>query len=245
MALEALLWDVDGTLAETERDGHRRAFNLAFAEAGLPIHWDAETYGHWLQISGGAERIRAALADLEGKQPSAERVASLQVRKQLHYGTLMATGGLHLRPGVAAMLAAAQAAGMPQVIVTTSGRSAVESLVKHLLPSQENVFSFWVCGDDVARKKPDPEAYCQAAEALGIPAGRLLALEDSGAGLAAASAAEVACVITRSHYGAREPMDRFATARAVLTGLGPGDGVISGPPCPQGPITLAYLRSLL
>lgn len=245
MALEALLWDVDGTLAETERDGHRLAFNRAFAEAGVPIHWEEHSYAAWLAIAGGRERIQAALHQLEGREPDPSRVQALQARKQEHYAALLASGGLALRPGVAALLAAAGAAGLQQVIVTTSGRRAVQALLQQALPAGTHWFAFWVCGEDVRAKKPDPEAYRQAAERLGLPPQTLLVLEDSPAGLTAASAAGLACVVTRSHYGALEPLDRFAAARAVLSGLGPDDRVLRGPACVPGSPTLSYLQSLL
>lgn len=244
MALKALLWDVDGTLAETERDGHRPAFNRAFTEAGLPLHWDAEAYGQWLAISGGAERIRAALEELEGTPPAAERVAALQAAKQRHYGRLMAAGALRLRPGVAELIREAAAAGLRQVIVTTSGRTAVQALAQQLLGELAEAFDFWVCGDDVARKKPDPEAYRQAHQRLGCAAAELVCLEDSPAGLAAAAAAGLPCLVTLSHYGGRENPDAFTAARAVVSELGPGRELRSGPACQPGRITLSYLELL-
>ncbi len=244
MALRALLWDVDGTLAETERDGHRRAFNRAFAERGLPLHWDARSYGRWLAIAGGRERIRAALRQLEQADPDPRRVDDLQACKQRHYGALMAAGALQLRPGVAELIAAAAAAGLRQAIVTTSARVAVRALAERLLGAQAAAFELWVCGDDVARKKPDPEAYGLALRRLGIGAAAALAIEDSPAGLTAATAAAVPCLLTLSHYGRQEPLERFAAARAVVTGLGDGERVLRGPACPAGRITLSYLQSL-
>ncbi|MEX1323687.1 MAG: HAD-IA family hydrolase [Synechococcaceae cyanobacterium] len=244
MALRALLWDVDGTLAETERDGHRLAFNRAFAEQGVPLHWDAQGYGAWLAIAGGRERIRAALRDLEGSEPDPARVEALQASKQRHYGALMAAGGLSLRPGVAALIAAAAAAGVRQAIVTTSGRAAVQALAERLLGSLATAFELWVCGDDVSRKKPDPEAYALVLRRLGVEAGDALAIEDSPAGLEAAVAAGVPCLVTLSHYGRQEPPERFAAARAVLTELGAGGRLLRGPACPQGRITLSYLQTL-
>jgi HAD superfamily hydrolase (TIGR01509 family) len=245
MALEALLWDVDGTLSETERDGHRRAFNRAFAEAGLPIHWDEDSYADWLHISGGAERIHAVLRSVEGVNPDPERVALLQRRKQSHYADLVESGVLRLRSGVSRLLAEAQAAGLRQVIVTTSGRNAVAALLARLLPNADQLFTFRVCGEDVQRKKPDPEAYALAAARLAVPPARLLAIEDSIAGLEAACAAGVPCVISRSHYGGQEPVERFSAARAVLSGLGAGFHVLAGPACPDGSATLSYLQGLL
>lgn len=245
MALQALLWDVDGTLAETERDGHRLAFNRAFAAAGLPLQWDAEAYGAWLAIAGGAERIRAALRELEGCDPALDRVAALQAAKQSHYAELMASGALRLRPGVAELIGEAAAAGLSQVIVTTSGRAAVTALATTLLGELASAFRFWVCGDDVRRKKPDPEAYQLALARLGCRPDQVLCLEDSPAGLEAASAAGLPCLVTLSHYGRGEPIARFASARAVLSELGPHCVVRRGPACQAGRITLSYLEPLV
>ena len=245
MALQALLWDVDGTLAETERDGHRLAFNRAFADVGVPLHWDAARYGDLLAISGGGERITAALTELLGEPPPPEMVAELQARKQDHYGALLAAGELRLRPGVAELIAAAGSAGLSQVIVTPRGRAAVAALAEHLLGGLCQHFAFWVCGEDVARKKPDPEAYRLALQLLGHPASTVLALEDSGNGLAAAASAGLACLLTLSHYGSAEPPQRFARARAVLDHLGAGAAVLRGPACQGGQITLSYVQALL
>lgn len=244
MGLQAVLWDVDGTLAETERDGHRRAFNRAFAEACLPIHWDAQTYGSLLAITGGAERIAAALERLEGEPAHPGRVAALQANKQLHYQALVAEGGVSLRPGVHQLIGEIAAAGIPQAIVTTSGRTAVEALASQLLAEWIEVFALWVCGGDVSRKKPDPEAYQRAMAQLGLAPGQACALEDSPAGLAAAVAAGVPCVVSLSHYGSQEPLKHFQAAHAVVDQLGEGARVLQGPACQDRRITLSYLQSL-
>ena len=248
MALRALLWDVDGTLAETERDGHRCAFNQAFAEAGLPIHWDEATYGRWLRISGGRERIAAQLEALEGRAPDPTRVEALQAAKQYHYSALVAGGRVQLRPGVVALVEEAQRAGLTQVIVTTSGRSAVSALADQLLGPLQSAFRFWVCGEDVRRKKPDPEAYRQASARLvqqGAAAGlaEMLVIEDSRQGLAAARAAHLACLVTLSTYSQESLQDLEPTA--VVSQLGAGAEVRHGPPCQMPTITLSYLQTLL
>ena len=244
MALKALLWDVDGTLAETERDGHRLAFNRAFADAGVPLHWDPDGYAPWLAISGGAERISAALQQLEGALPPADRVAALQAAKQRHYAELMAAGEIQLRPGVADLVAEAAAAGLTQVIVTTSGRPAVQALARQLLGELADVFAFWVCGDDVSRKKPAPDGYLQAWQRLDCAADELICLEDSLPGLAATAAAGLPCLVTPSHYGRQEDPAGFAAARAVVSCLGPDSQVVRGPACQPGRITLSYLELL-
>lgn len=243
-SLQALLWDVDGTLAETERDGHRRAFNRAFAEAGLGLHWDPGRYGELLAISGGRERITAALAELRGRAPDPAEVEALQAAKQRQYAALVEAGELALRPGVAPLIQAAALAGLRQAIVTTSGRSAVAALARCCLGDLAQALELWVCGDDVGRKKPDPEAYVQALARLGLPAAAALALEDSGNGLRAAVGAGLGCVITLSHYGALEPPGSFAAALAVVEGLGPGGRVARGPACGAAGVTLSYLQQL-
>ena len=125
----ALLWDVDGTLAETELDGHRVAFNRAFEEAGLPWFWDVPLYQRLVRTSGGRERIAAYLEEVEGKWPDRERVEQLQAAKQRAYNAMVAAGALTLRPGVERLLRSAAQHGVPQAIVTTSSRLAVQALL--------------------------------------------------------------------------------------------------------------------
>jgi HAD superfamily hydrolase (TIGR01509 family) len=245
VGLKALLWDVDGTLAETERDGHRPAFNHAFAAAGVPVHWDEQGYAHWLSISGGRERMAAQLTELEGQPPPLARLEALQAAKQRQYRALVEGGSLQLRPGVACLIAAAQAAGLEQVVVTTSGRAAVAVLLERLLGPLAQAFAFWICGEDVAHKKPHPEAYRLACERLGHAPRTLLAIEDSANGLAAACGAGLPCLLTLSHYSRLEPPASRQGARAVVSQLGPGAAVLHGPACHGHQITLSYLQALL
>jgi HAD superfamily hydrolase (TIGR01509 family) len=178
-SLRALLWDVDGTLAETERDGHRIAFNRAFAEHGLAWVWDPSTYLDLLAVSGGRERLRWFLCQRQRQDPPETLLEALQQSKQRHYRQLVEQGELVLRPGVRRLITAAAAAGLVQAIVTTSGRSAVEALLASQLPDLEGMLAVRVCGEDVAAKKPDPEAYRLALRRLGLPAAQAVAIEDS------------------------------------------------------------------
>jgi HAD superfamily hydrolase (TIGR01509 family) len=244
----ALLWDVDGTLAETELQGHRCAFNRAFAEAGLPWCWDPPRYLELLRISGGRERIRHFLQQVEAGPVAAERVEALQAAKQRHYCALVAAGELQLRPGVARLMAEAASAGLRQAIVTTSGRAAVAALLERLLPEAERILPLWICGDDVAQKKPHPEAYSKALERLGLDPARVVAIEDSGNGVAAACGAGLAVLVTRSASSAQEPASAFSAAAAQLDHLGELQepcAVLAGPACPEGRVTLSYLQQLL
>ncbi|MEB3200245.1 MAG: HAD-IA family hydrolase [Synechococcaceae cyanobacterium] len=247
--LAALLWDVDGTLAETELDGHRRAFNHAFAAAGLPWRWDADTYCRLLAVSGGRERLGVYLQEVEGQAPAAGLLEHLVALKQTHYSELVSRGELALRPGVASLIAEAAAAGLPQGIVTTSSRRAVTALARGVLGELAGAFSFWICGEDVPAKKPDPSAYRLGLERLGLQgAAQVLAIEDSGNGLAAAGAAGLPCLVSLSRASAREPRSAFARATAVVESLAVDDGavrVLQGPPCAAGQVTLSWLEWLL
>ena len=226
--LQALLWDVDGTLADTEQQGHRPAFNAAFTAAGLPWHWDSSTYQRLLHTSGGRERILAWMDELGQRDEGL--AAQLHRSKQQHYSDLLSQGAVPLRPGVLALACEAAAAGLQQWIVTTSGRAAVAALLQST-PELEACFAGWICGDDVTRKKPDPEAYAMALGQLNLPASEVLAIEDSPQGLAAARGAGLEVVITTDNWSGGAAA--LAEAALVVEHLG------------QGPVTLQQLSALL
>jgi HAD superfamily hydrolase (TIGR01509 family) len=241
--LAALFWDVDGTLAETEFDGHRPAFNAAFADLGLAWHWDEATYWRLLAVSGGRERIGAWSLEREGRPPDPELLEALLESKRRHYGLLVRSGAVALRPGVARLIREAAAAGLQQAIVTTSGRSAVADLIAGCLADLAAAFAFQICGEDVERKKPHPEAYLQALQRLELPAARVIALEDSSNGLRSALAAGLTTLLTLSSLSRAEPAEAFAGAAVVVADL---DTAPAGSPHCAGPVvTLSYLQSLL
>ena len=218
----AIVWDVDGTLAETERDGHRVAFNEAFARHGLAWHWDEAHYGELLRVAGGRERL---VHDLERRQDApADETSRHALARALHqtknalYSEIVAQGRIPLRPGVLPLLEECRARAVPMAIATTSSRANVAALLSSRLGrGWEGWFVARVCGEDVARKKPDPEVYRTAVSALGHPAGAVLAIEDSPDGVAAARGAGLASIVTRSHYFAGA---QFDGALAVGPGLG-------------------------
>jgi HAD superfamily hydrolase (TIGR01509 family) len=218
--LRSILWDVDGTLAETERDGHRVAFNLAFAELGLPWHWEEGRYGELLAVTGGRERLledMATRADAPAGALEREALArEIHHRKNQYYAELVRQARLPLREGVVALFEEAAAAGLQQAIVTTTSRSnAAALLCVHLGARWRERFAAVVCGEDVQRKKPDPEAYLRALAELGLGPQETVALEDSPGGLEAARAAGVPVIVTRSSY--------FADARLKgALAAGPG-----------------------
>lgn len=240
--IEALIWDVDGTLAETERDGHRVAFNHAFAAAGLPWHWEPAHYRELLRVTGGRERLLADMATRHDAPPQAERerlAVRLHRLKNGFYGELVAAGGIALRDGVRRLIEQAAARGLRQAIATTTSRANVDALLsRHFGAGWGRLFAVVVCGEDVAAKKPDPEVYLRALAALGLAAQSTLALEDSHAGVRAARAAGVPVVVTRSAYFADDPVEGALAAGPGLhtrQGWRPAPSTAAGS---DGPITL-------
>lgn len=210
--LKALIWDVDGTLAETERDGHRVAFNLAFEACGVPWHWDEAHYGHLLNVSGGLERL---LYDMASRADAPvlpnERQALAQVvhaRKTEIYVELVNDGVIPLRPGVAELMAQCRERGVRMAIATTTHRTNVEALLRvHLGPRWAQQFDALVCGEDVTLKKPDPEVYQKVLSSLDLEPLHTVAIEDSPGGVAAACAADVPVIVTQSAYFANATID--------------------------------------
>jgi HAD superfamily hydrolase (TIGR01509 family) len=238
--LRAILWDVDGTLAETERDGHRLAFNRAFASLGLPWRWDEAHYGRLLIITGGRERLLHDMFDrADAPRVPGERsalAADLHRRKNAFYAEFVRDGGIALRPGVAALMDECDARGVRQGIVTTTSRSNVEALLRAQLGAHWAArFACVVCGEDVARKKPDPEAYASALRALDLAPLQALAIEDSPGGAAAARAAGVPVMVTRSSYFADASFDE---AIAIGPGLDQRAGWRPALPHTAGRVTL-------
>jgi len=219
--LRALIWDVDGTLAETERDGHRVAFNRAFEEAGLPWRWSLAEYGELLHVAGGRERMLAYLQGrAEAPAGAAEReslVRRLHLRKNAFYAERVAQGGIAARPGVLRLMHECSAAGVALAIATTTGRANVDALLASLLGAGwETRFGAVVCAEDAPAKKPDPQAYRLALQRLGVAAHEAFALEDSPNGLHAALAAGIRCGITRSAYFTHARFDGAAWVRDDL-----------------------------
>lgn len=242
--LRALIWDVDGTLAETERDGHRLAFNAAFEAYGLTWQWDVATYGRLLQITGGRERILHYMS-LRGDAPAspedrATLAAGLHARKNDVYAQMIAFGRIDARPGVLRLIDAARAAGLRQAIATTTSRGNVHALLSSWYGAGwAGQFDAVVCGEDVEFKKPHPQVYLQALEQLGLPASEAVALEDSVLGLRAARAAGLQVVLTPSIYF---PLDHSDEALLLCHDLdhAPPDLVGS----PDAPLDLARLQQL-
>lgn len=218
--LQALLWDVDGTLAESERDGHRVAFNLAFEACGVAWRWDEAHYGELLRITGGRERLMFDMSQRADAPALAERdgiARAIHAKKNAFYAGLVSAGGIPLRGGVLALMQQCRERGVRMGITTTTSRANVEALMRvHLGERWADWFAVTLCGEDVQCKKPDPEVYFKALDALAIGPLEAVAIEDTPGGVAAACAAEIPVVVTRSAYFAKAPIEN---AIAVGPGL--------------------------
>ena len=245
MLLDAIIFDVDGTLAETE-DVHLAAFNDAFAAAGLPWRWDEALYERLLLVTGGKERIAHYLREAGLPPLPPDAVAALHAAKTAQYGARMQAGWVALRPGVARLIAEARGAGVMLAIATTTSLPNVEALLTATLGAGSlGWFAAVGAGDTVAAKKPAPDIYAWVVRRLGVAPGRCVALEDSENGVHSAAAAGVPVVVTVSRWSGGHD---FAGALAVVDGLGEPDTpcrVVAGQGPEDGMVDLSALRGWL
>ena len=228
----ALIFDVDGTLAETE-EMHRRAFNETFAYFGLGWEWGTALYKDLLRVAGGKERIRHFVGAVPGRwrDISDDEIAELHRFKTARYADLVAAGACPLRPGVENAISAAAMRGQRLAIATTTSRESVNALLSATLGRKGlELFGAIVAGDEVRQKKPAPDVYLEVLRRLGLSNFECLAIEDSRNGLVAASRAGIPVLITRSCYF-RD--DEFDGALAVVDSLDGLDPAFSSQPHPQ------------
>ncbi|MHC4677715.1 MAG: HAD-IA family hydrolase, partial [Planctomycetota bacterium] len=219
--MKALIFDCDGVLADTERDGHRVAFNKAFEQKGYAIEWDVELYGRLLEVSGGKERMRHYFDNYGWPEDTTDRDALL---KELHklktdfFMEIIGSGQLPLRPGLARLVDEAIAASIKLAVCSTSHERAVNLVIERLLgPQRKARFAAILAGDVVSKKKPDPEIYNLASQRLGLEPSECVVVEDSRNGLLAANAAGMHCIVTTNGYTKDED---FAEADLVVSELG-------------------------
>ncbi len=223
--MKALIFDCDGVLVDTERDGHRVAFNRTFAEKGYDFQWDVELYGELLKVAGGKERMRHYFDGFGWPKDSSDKDVLI---KELHriktdiFMELIKSGDLPLRPGVARLVDEAIADGMVLAVCSTSNEKAVNLVVDTLLGQERKAkFKAILAGDVVSKKKPDPEIYNLAQKKLGLAPKECVVVEDSRNGLLAAKNAGMYCIITTNGYTADED---FSEADAVYPELGDPPG---------------------
>ncbi len=234
--MRALIFDCDGVLVDTEKDGHRVAFNRAFAAKGLEVSWEVPTYGQLLRIAGGKERMQHYFdhqgwpAGVEDKEAFIKELHRLKTDLFLQ---IIESGQLPLRSGVKRLVDEAIAAGVSLAVCSTSNERAVNLIVERLLGPERKAKFTILAGDIVAKKKPDPEIYHLAQARLGMAASDCVVIEDSRNGLLAAKAAGMRCVITTSAYTGDED---FTEADGVFPELGDG---------PERLVTLTYLKGMV
>lgn len=226
MNIQALIFDVDGTLADTE-EAHRESFNDAFAAEGLPWRWTRDEYSALLKTTGGKERIGvyvdALATDAEQRAALRSRIPEIHRRKTAFYTDRVKSGTLALRPGVRRLIAEAIAHDVRLAIATTTTRANVEALLATVDSHAPGWFDVIAAGDDVARKKPAPDVYEFALQCLGLPAATCVAFEDSANGLRAAKSAGLFTVVTPCYWTRNED---FTAADLVLHTLGdPGQSL--------------------
>ena len=223
--LAAVIFDVDGTLVDSERDGHRVAFNLAFEAAGLADRWDVRTYGKLLEITGGERRLHHYLLQAHSGLPESvdppeftALAAELHRSKTRFFTDMIRASSIPPRRGVVRLLDELGDEGVALGIATTGSAEWVRPLIDGLFG--EDRFATVVTGDDVGSRKPDPDAYLLALGNLGVPAGAAVAVEDSGPGLTSARRAELACVVVANSY---TKLPDVCEADVLLDGFGEPD----------------------
>ncbi|NUU18576.1 HAD-IA family hydrolase [Cellulomonas humilata] len=252
----ALVFDCDGVLADTERDGHLPAFNRTFEEAGLPIHWSEQEYGHLLAIGGGKERLASVFTPLFVEtahlptDPDEQRdlIARWHKAKTAHYTELVAAGVMPGRPGIARIVAEASAAGWLLAVASTSAEASVRAVLEHAVGAERAAEFAVFAGDVVPAKKPAPDIYLLALRELGVGPDEVIVVEDSANGLRAALGAGLRTVVTVSSYTAGED---FTGASLVVSSLGdlPDEPatVLTNPHglVVDGEVTVSHLEHLL
>ena len=239
--LKALVFDVDGTLADTE-EAHRAAFNAAFTDAGLAWHWSVPTYARLLDVAGGRERIRhfwQAADPAAARAPGADAVVDmLHARKTRHYAHL--AGQVALRPGIRRLVREARAARLPLAIASTTTPDNIDALLRAPFGRNWRALFAAVCdAGTTAVKKPAPDVYLAALAVLGLPGADCLAFEDSANGLRAACAAGIPALVTPTAWTRGQD---FSSALLCLDHLGDPADPVDLPGSARRWVDLAVLR---
>lgn len=219
--MKALIFDCDGVLVDTEKDGHRVAFNRAFSEMGLSVNWDIGLYADLVKVAGGKERMKHFFSTNgwpDGVNDKDSLIIDLHKNKTKLFMEIIENGELSLRPGVARLVDEAIADNIKLAVCSTSNEKAVNLIVSKLLGEErQKHFSKIFAGDIVKNKKPNPEIYQMAISYLNLNPNDCIVVEDSRNGLLAAKGAKLKCVITTNGYTKNED---FSEADLVVSELG-------------------------
>ena len=227
--MPALIFDCDGVLADTEKDGHLPSFNKTFAHFNLPVKWSLEDYAEKLKIGGGKERLKSLLTPdfiSKAKLPNSPELQSEEVAKWHKFKTniytdLVQSGVMPARPGIARIVKEAHAQGWTLAVASTSQEESVRAVLVHAvgksLASHFTVFA----GDIVSKKKPSPDIYLLAIDQLELNPDDVIVIEDSNNGLRASLSAGLKTIVTVSSFTAKED---FSGASLVVSSLGDADG---------------------
>ena len=217
--LKALIFDVDGTIAETEKNGHRTAFNRAFAAAELDWHWSVDFYGKLLTISGGKERIRFYFEHYKYDKPPKKNltnfITKLHLAKNKYYRQLLEEGAIPLRLGIERLIREAREQKIRLAIATTSALPNTIALLQKFL--NPDWFEVIAAGDIVPAKKPAPDIYHYVLQQMDLKPEECIVLEDSYHGLQAATAVGLKTIVTVNDYTKNQD---FSNAVLVLNHLG-------------------------
>lgn len=222
--IKAVFFDQDGVIIDTERDGHRVSFNMAFKEFGFTDEWGVDYYHELLQIAGGKERMKHHWKTKGFSRALTEEeidalVKDMHKRKTALFVELIESGKLPLRPGVRRFMQEAMDAGLQIAVCTTSNEQSARAITEKVLSDIK--FDLVLAGDVVSRKKPDPEIYNLALSKLGLKPEEVFVVEDSKNGLAAAKAAGLKTIVTTNGYTEREDV---SAGDVVVSSLGDPDG---------------------
>jgi HAD superfamily hydrolase (TIGR01509 family) len=222
--IKAILFDQDGVIIDTERDGHRVSFNMTFKEFGFTDEWGVDYYHELLQIAGGKERMKHHSLTQGFKPPVPpeeidELVKTMHKRKTALFVELIETGQLPLRPGIHRFMKEAMDAGLIIGVCTTSNEQAAKAITGKILADIK--FDIVLAGDVVSKKKPDPEIYNLALSKIGLTPEECVVIEDSKNGVLAAKAANMHAVVTTNYYTEKEDV---SGGDMIVTCLGDPDG---------------------